>query len=48
MCDGCAYDSQLRFPVKEYVNGELIRKFVGGVETSIIYNMSNRVSCVSL
>lgn len=48
VCDGCTYDSQLRFPGKEYVNGELIRKFVGGVETSIIYNMSNRFSCVSL
>ena len=29
-------------PAKPYVNGELYRKFVGGVETNLIYNISNR------
>lgn len=42
LCDGCFLKRSVYFPEKPYVNGELYRKFVGGVETDVIYNVSHR------
>ena len=42
LCDGCYLKRSMYIPAKPYVNGELYRKFVGGVETNLIYNISNR------
>lgn len=43
LCDGCFLKRSMYIPEKPYVNGELYRKFVGGVETDVIYNISNRL-----
>ena len=42
LCDGCFLKRSVYIPAKPYINGELYRKFVGGVETNQIYNISNR------
>ena len=48
LCDGCFLKRSMYIPAKPYVNGELYRKFVGGVETNLIYNISNRSGFMSV
>ena len=49
VCDGCLWNRNITLKHKSLVDGELIRKFVGGIEVDDIYTMSNRKNhlCVS-
>ena len=42
VCDGCLWNRNITLKHKSLVDGELIRKFVGGIEVDDIYTMSNR------
>ena len=48
ICDGCVWNRNIIIRHKSFVDGELIRKFVGGVEVDDIYNTSNRVNTLCL
>ena len=48
VCDGCLWNRNITLKHKSLVDGELIRKFVGGIEVDDIYTMSNRKNYLCL